>query len=160
MREGHIVGTDLDGQEEITEGRERRGREHKKDHDRAMHGHQLQVVLWRHHPARSTILRKQLQAGDRGAVPREVDSHEPGKRHSNQSGDQGQSVILLADHLVVQTEDVLPNETCRRPVMRRVRCYVVHILTSKELCRSPPALTWTEKITALPLPSSSNHQSP
>jgi hypothetical protein len=62
-----------------------------------------------------------------------VDAHEPGKNHSDYGGEQRQRVILLADYLMVETEDVLPNETCRRSVMRRVRCYVVHFLTSKEL---------------------------
>ena len=37
------------------------------------------------------------------------------------SGDQGQAVILLADDLMVEAEDVLPNETCRRAWVHRVR---------------------------------------
>ena len=91
VREGHVFGAYLDGQEEITEGREGSGREHKEDHDGAMHGHQLQVVLRRHHPARGAGFRKQLQAGDRGVVPRQVDAHEPGKKHSDKGGEQAPS---------------------------------------------------------------------
>ena len=106
-----------------------------------MHGHQLQVKLWRDHTTRSTRLRKQLQAGDRGVGPCKVDPHEPGKQHSGKSGDQGQCVILLADHLMIQTEDVFPNETCRRSVvLHRVRRYVVHLLSPQKRCLIRPRM--------------------
>ncbi len=82
---GHVLGAYLNGQEVIAEGREWRRGEHEKDHDRAMHGHQLQVVLGRHHAAGCAILRKGLQAGNRGGGPAQVDAHHPGKHHSHQS---------------------------------------------------------------------------
>ena len=69
-RKRHVLRTNLDGKKEIPERRERRRRQHKENHDGAMHGHQLQVVLWRHLPAGSAILRKQLQARDWSAGPR------------------------------------------------------------------------------------------
>jgi hypothetical protein len=50
-----------------------------------------------------------------------MDSHQPGKHHPNQDGDQRHTVILLADDLVVETENVLPDEARRRRVMCR-RC--------------------------------------
>jgi hypothetical protein len=41
---------------------------------------------------------------------------------------------------MVETEDMLPNETCRRSVVfDSVRRYVVHLLTSKKRCLHPPA---------------------
>jgi hypothetical protein len=39
-----------------------------------------------------------------------VKAHEPGKDHSNDGGNQGQRVILLADNFVVKAEHMLPNE--------------------------------------------------
>jgi hypothetical protein len=56
-----------------------------------------------------------------------VNAHQPGKNHSSKGSDQGQRVILLADHLVVETEDVLPDETCRGMVGDGVVfCDIVH----------------------------------
>src|ERR1700704_2744851 len=41
---------------------------------------------------------------------------------------------------MVQTEDVLPNEACRRSVvLHRVRRYVVHLLSPQKRCLHPPA---------------------
>ncbi len=64
------------------------------------------------------------QRADRTAdrpVPRrrngEVDAHQPGQEHSDKRGEERQSVILLADHFMVETEDVLPNKACRRRVV-------------------------------------------
>ena len=65
MGEGHVFRAGLDGQKEITEGGEGRGGEHKKDHDGAVHGHQLQVILRRHQIAGCAGLGEQMQAGNR-----------------------------------------------------------------------------------------------
>jgi hypothetical protein len=53
-------------------------------------------------------LESRLQTGDGSVRPAQVDAHQPGKDHPDQGGDQGQSVILFADDLMVETEDVLP----------------------------------------------------
>ncbi len=53
---------------------------------------------------------------------------------------QGQGVILLADHLVVETEDVLPDEALRRGVVLRRMCrHVVHgfLLKHRDAPSSP-----------------------
>jgi hypothetical protein len=39
-----------------------------------------------------------------------MDSHEPGQNHPHDDRDQGQRVILLADHFVIETEDVLADK--------------------------------------------------
>ena len=126
MREGHVFGARLDGQKEIAECGERGGGEHKEDHDRAVHGHQLQVILRRHHVARRAGLGEQVQPGNRETAESQMDAHEPGKDHSDQGGDQGQRVILLADDFVVEAEDVLPNEAGRGSVVYRMCGHVVH----------------------------------
>ncbi len=46
-----------------------------------------------------------------------VEAHEQRKAHAHQHRKQGQEVILDADDLVVQTEDILPDEALWR-VMR------------------------------------------
>ncbi len=119
MRERHVLRAHLNGQKVIAEGREWRRGEHEKHHDRAVHGHQLQVVLRRHHAAGRAVLGEHLQAGNRGIGPAKVDAHEPGKHHAGKRRDQGQSVILLADHLVVQAENVFSDEARRGRVMLR-----------------------------------------
>src|ERR1039458_352695 len=52
MGERHVFCAGLDGQEEIAECGERGGGEHEEDHDGAVHGHQLQVILRRHQSIR------------------------------------------------------------------------------------------------------------
>ena len=85
----HVLRAHLDGQEIVAKGGEGRCGEHKEDHDGAMHGHQLQIVLGSHYVAGRAILRKQLQSGNRGIGPAQVDAHQPGKKHSNQSREPG-----------------------------------------------------------------------
>ncbi len=67
------------------------------------------------------MLGKQVQSGNGGVRPSQVDAHQPGKEHANQNRHQGQAVILLADDFVVQTENVLADKTGRRRVVRCVR---------------------------------------
>ena len=105
VRERHVFRAGLDGQEEIAERGERGSGEHEEDHDGAVHGHQLQVVLRRHHVTRRARLGEQVQPGNGPTAESEVDAHEPGEKHSDQGRDQGQRVILLADHFVVDAED-------------------------------------------------------
>ena len=54
MRERHVLGTHLDGQEVVAETREGRSGQDKEDHDGAVHGHQLQVVLRGEHASRGS----------------------------------------------------------------------------------------------------------
>jgi hypothetical protein len=67
-----------------------------------------------------------------------MDTHDPGKRHADQGGEQSQRVILLANNFVVQAKNMLPNETGRSVVGRRSG-HVVHYghLTSKEMFGIP-----------------------
>ena len=39
------------------------------------------------------------------------------KHHPHEHRDEGKRVVLLADHFVVEAEDVLPDETLRRGVV-------------------------------------------
>src|SRR5580658_1897142 len=91
-----------------------------------MHGHQLQVVLRRHYVTWGPSLREQVQPRDRETSPTQMDAHEPGKEHSEESRDQGQRVILLADDLMISTEDVLPNEAGRGSMTHCMCGHVVH----------------------------------
>jgi hypothetical protein len=96
-----------------------------------MHRQQLQVKLWSHYAASSTGFGKQLQAWDRKVRPAQVDAHQPRKNHSAKSGEQGERVILLADHFMIEAEDVFAKETRRwGVVLCHMYCRVVHILTS------------------------------
>ena len=131
VRKGHVFRASLNGQEEVAEGRKGRSSEHKEDHDGSVHGHQLQVIFGRHHVAGSACAREQMQARNREISPAEVNTHEPGKEHSHDRGDQSQRVILLADHFVVNAEDVLPNEAGRSSVLRCVGRHIVHCVHLK-----------------------------
>ena len=91
-----------------------------------MHGHQLQVIFRRHDVAGGSGLGKQVKPGNREIRPAQVQSHDPGKHHPHKYGHEGQRVVLLADYFVVETEDVLPDETLRRGVVCRMCRYVVH----------------------------------
>src|SRR5882762_1532152 len=133
MRKGHVLSAHLDGQKEIAErGKGRRG-EHKEDHDRPMHGHQLQVILGRHHVAGRAIGGKEVQPRNGEVRPSQVNAHQPREHHAGEDSDQSQPVILLADHLVIETEDMLTNEAGRSSMGRYVCRHVVHWLTSNEM---------------------------
>ena len=118
---GHVFRAHLDGQKVIAEGGKGRSGENEEDHDGGMHGHQLQVVLRRHHIPGRAILGKQMQPRNRSVRPSQVDAHQPGKQHADQDRDQGQRVILLADDFVVQAENVLPDKASRRRMVYRMR---------------------------------------
>src|ERR1700720_2154644 len=51
--------------------------------------------------------------------PHQVYAHQPGQHHSKEYGENCQEIILLADRLMIQTEDVLADKTLRRGVMMR-----------------------------------------
>jgi hypothetical protein len=85
-----------------------------------MHGHQLQVILRSQHAARRSIGGQHLESWNRRISPSQVDAHDPGEQHPDKSGGEGQRVILLADHLMVQAEHVFPDKTCRSLVLDRV----------------------------------------
>jgi hypothetical protein len=62
-----------------------------------------------------------------------VNTHQPGKHHPNEYGEERQAVVLLSDHFVIEAEDVFANEASRRCVlMHRVLCRsFMHVLASK-----------------------------
>ena len=126
MREWHVFRAGLNGQEEVSECCERGGGEHEEDHDRAMHGHELQVVLGRHDVAGRAAAGEKVKAWNRETAPAEVETHEPGQEHSHYGGDQGQGVVLLSDDFVVKAEDMLANEACGGSVRHCVSRHVVH----------------------------------
>src|SRR5579863_9553389 len=45
-----------------------------------------------------------------------METHQPGKHHADKHGDESQGVILLADHFVIEAENIIPKETLRRCV--------------------------------------------
>jgi hypothetical protein len=51
----------------------------------------------------------------------QVNPQEPGKNHPDEHRDKRQTVILLADHFVIQAEDVFADEAGRRGVLVRGR---------------------------------------
>jgi hypothetical protein len=57
-----------------------------------------------------------VQTGYGVTAESEVDAHEPGKQHPDQSSDQRQRVILFADDFVVEAEDMFPEKACRGSV--------------------------------------------
>src|ERR1039457_6271898 len=82
-----------------------------------MHGHQRKVQFRSHDPAWRGGGPKLRKPGDPGVRVDHVESHEQRKTHDDQHRKQGQKVVLDADDLVVQAEDILPDEALRR-VMR------------------------------------------
>src|SRR6201998_1784937 len=112
--EGHVFGADLDGKKIVSEGCKGRIGEHEEHHQRAVHGENGQVVLGGHDAAGSADLREQSQAGDRQIRPDQVNAHQPGENHADEHGDQGEPIVLLADHFVVETEDVFADEALGR----------------------------------------------
>src|SRR5579872_2677235 len=83
--------------------------------------------------------------------PAEVDTHQPGEKHSDEDGCESQSVVLFPDYFVIQTEYVLPDETGRRLMSRMSR--IVHFRTSRGFARN------FETLTAKLLASSTNCRS-
>ncbi len=51
-----------------------------------------------------------MEPWNRQVRPPEVNAHQPRKEHPNQNCHQGEPVVLLADDLVIQAENVFPNE--------------------------------------------------
>ena len=49
--------------------------------------------------------------------PRQMQAHQERQGHADEHGEQGQEQILNADHLVIDAEDIFPNETGRRLVV-------------------------------------------
>ena len=130
VRKRHVFSAYLDRQEVIAETREGSRGQHKEDHDGAVHGHQLQVILGREHAARRAGLGQELKSRNGGVRPRQVNSHDPGQHQPDVNRHQRQRVVLLANDFMVEAEDVLPNEPRRRSVMMNSRCgHVVHGVT-------------------------------
>jgi len=63
--------------EVIAKRGERRGRQYEKDHDRAMHGHQLQIIFGVSTPP-ARRWGQRMEPGNRSIRPSEVDAHYPG----------------------------------------------------------------------------------
>ena len=114
-RKGHVGSANLDGQNVVAKSGLRRRGEHHKDHDRAVHGEQRQILLGRDLAA--------LGEGNLQVRPGQMHAHQERKRHPQEHREQGQAPILYADDLVVQAEDVLANPSGWRrvSVMRRHR---------------------------------------
>ena len=126
-RERHVFRPNLNGQEEIAEGRERRRGEHEEDHDGSVHGHQLQVVFRRHDIAGSAVLGEKVQTRYGETCPPQMQAHDPGEHHADEDRHQGQRVILFADYFVVEAENVLSDKALRRcMVLRRMCRNIVH----------------------------------
>ena len=113
-REGHVFRADLNGQKVIAEAREWRIGENEEHHDRAVHGHQREVILGRDDAAGRAVRRKFVEQRNRGRTPGQVDAHEPGEHHAGDYGDERQAVVLQPDDFVVETEYVIADEALRR----------------------------------------------
>jgi len=82
-----------------------------------MHRQQRKIILRSHHTAGSSIFGDQLQAGNGGVGPDQVEAHQPGQNHSEKHRNQSETVILLADDLVVDTKDPLADKAGRGRVL-------------------------------------------
>src|ERR1700690_2028398 len=100
-----------------------------------------------------------MQPGDGQIRPAQVQSHDPRKHHPHEYRQQRQGIVLFANYLVVEAEDVLSDEPLRRGVVYRMCRYVVHrIYLNPEICLKN-STTYDPAIAALPA-SSSNCQNP
>jgi hypothetical protein len=77
----------------------------------------LQVELWRHYIPGRAVLGEQVQTRDRIVRPPQVDTHQPGKDHADDHGDQAQAVVLFADYFVIQAKNVLADKRRWRPMV-------------------------------------------
>ena len=118
------------GKEIVAEAGEGSGGQDKEDHDGAVHGHQLQVILGREYAARSSGLGQELESGNGIVRPCQVNPHDPGQYQPDVNRHQREGVILLADHFVIEAEDVLPDEPCGwSMVMDSLSGHIVHEMT-------------------------------
>ena len=67
--------------------------------------------------------RELVKQRDAGVRPHQVQAHQDGKREAHEHAEQRQEVILNANHLVVEAEDVFPDEALGRLVP--VNCFRV-----------------------------------
>jgi len=117
-REGHILGADLNRQEVVSEAGLRRGGEHHKDHDGAVHGEQRQILFRQNGAARHE---GKLEVG-----PGQVDTHEEGKRHAHEDAEEREQNVLNSDDLMIFAKDVFPDEPRRRLVVMPCPAIVRH----------------------------------
>src|ERR1017187_5248034 len=90
--------------------------QHEEHHDGAVHGHQRQVQLGRHHAARRRRGPEVREPGHFGLRVDHVEAHQQRQRHPQQYREQPEKVILNSDHFVIQAENVLSDEALRRLV--------------------------------------------
>ena len=96
----HVGRADLNRQKVISETALRRGGEHEEHHDGAVHGEQTEIGF-------RLDLADERQLRGR---PDQVDAHQQGQKHAGEHRDQRQKVVLKADYLVVQAENVFPDK--------------------------------------------------
>jgi hypothetical protein len=78
-REGHVSGTDHEGNQEITEGPHEDGHDHEEDHDRGVHGKHGVIGFRRNDAAKHKGFGNPTEAGHRRFGPSELPAHEQGQ---------------------------------------------------------------------------------
>ena len=119
-REGHVFRADLNRKDEISESGKGRRREHEEHHDRAVHRHQRQVVLGRDDAARRFVSNRADDPG-RPACRQKSRWYRISQERIIPvvSATRERSEVLPADHLVIETEDVLAPEALGRDEVMR-----------------------------------------
>ena len=115
----------MNWEEVVAEAALGRGGQDKEDHDRSVHGDEREIKFAAHHAARGSRGKQSAQDRQLASRPAQVQAHQHRHHHSDQHGGQRQQDVLDADHLVIQTEDVLANEALRRfvPVHHVMSCF-------------------------------------
>ena len=106
VRKSHVRRADLNRQKIVSEAALRRRREDEEHHDRAVHRQHRRILLRRHDSA--------LNERNVRARPRQVETHDHGKNHSDDDRRHGQQDVLDADHFMIDAEDVLADKARRR----------------------------------------------
>ena len=117
LRECHVARADHERDEEVAEAADEHRGHGEEDHDQAVGGEDLLVGRRTDHPA---VLAEEKLADhwDRAVGERPLPADEHRERPADEQEEQACPEELLADHLVVDGEDVLAPERCRRWVDR------------------------------------------
>ncbi len=112
--EGHVRGADLEGQHEVAEAAHGERHHPEEHHDRAVHGAELVVELRQHHAARHPRLPEQApEERQRASRVRQLPPHQHHQAEAEEQEQQPGDRVLDPDRLVVEREDVLPEESLR-----------------------------------------------
>ena len=114
-RKRHVRRADLQGHDEITEGRERQRHDAQKHHDGAVHGAEGIVQIRAHdalvrHVAQGLVQQRADAQRDGGAWMRDGPAHHHHQAKAEEQEQQGGDAVLNTDDLVVRGENVFLQE--------------------------------------------------